>query len=68
VSKTDIKQFGSKKFQELCKQHGKKHAQEQVRAELLGADDASLDDSFDLIDETDVWTTDDSVECVLGAI
>jgi hypothetical protein len=60
VSKTDIKQFGSKEFQELCKQHGKQHAEEQVRA--------ALSDSLDLLDETDVWHTENSVECVLGAI
>jgi hypothetical protein len=62
VSKTDSKQSPSKKIQELFKKHGKNGAEER------GADDASLNDSFDLVDETDVWTTDNSVECVLGAI
>jgi hypothetical protein len=71
VTQADIEEFGLKKFQQLSKQNGKRHALEQVeshRATITQEASMDQDDDEFTIEDTDVWFSEESVECVLGAI
>lgn len=68
VTQADIEEFGLKKFQQLSKQNGKRHALEQVEKTITQEASMDQDDDEFTIEDTDVWFSEDSVECVLGAI
>lgn len=75
VSEADIEQFGAEKFRNLRRQYGKKYAlQEVARYQAQAAVNTSQDEEVDEdddefgIEDTDLWVTQSSVECVLGGI
>ena len=75
LSEADIEDFGVEKFRLMKKRYGKKYAITQVtrhRTTIRNqncTEENSMDDMDQYgIDDTEVWLTQDSIECVLGAI
>ena len=73
ITRTDVQQFGTRKFRQLCKKEGPDVAARRVEEHVRGArmevlNDIPLNDSL-VLQEADVWMNDgeDAVEVVLGA-
>ena len=65
ITKAAIRDYGEKKFKEMCRTHGRAYAERRVaryRSIIYETDT----DSFG-VEDTDLWLAEDSVECVLGA-
>ena len=79
LTKSNIEAFGENKFQDLCRTHGEEHAVKEVENFFRNntSDERSESSTERLeredsekgfgVEDTDVWFTEDSVECVLGA-
>mmetsp|Transcript_6095 Transcript_6095/g.9527 ORF Transcript_6095/g.9527 Transcript_6095/m.9527 type:complete len:121 (+) Transcript_6095:204-566(+) len=68
ITKADVKQFGNKRFRDLCRREGTDVAIQAVEQHCATSTSTTSTSSMSpLLQDMDVWAEGNAIECVIGA-